>query len=255
MNASKPHKTDLIERSIYNEICRHDGILARDIAKNISLSRTVVNSYLYGAPFMKELCSVDDDYMWHGFIRQCRPHYGLEEFCAYYGSVSDFMLLSDEEWFERMLEGCRRISRNLNDTRGLFNSFRDCRKTMHELFRDMDSACSPDWEIAFELRINRARYIRIFADVLVITEDRVFSLEFKMKDKIDPNEVSQAAKYTEYLEILFGPGYDVIPALVLTRAFELYSYEPLGMTDAAIPVCSGDMLLNLFDEYLDFLQK
>lgn len=26
-----------------------------------------------------------------------------------------------------------------------------------------------------------------------------------------------------------------------------------GDTDAAIPVCSGDMLMNLFDEYMGFL--
>ena len=45
--------------------------------------------------------------------------------------------------------------------------------------------------------------IRIYADVLVITEDKVFSLEFKMKEKIDPEEILQAAKYTEYLEVLF----------------------------------------------------
>ena len=52
------------------------------------------------------------------------------------------------------------------------------------------------WEIAFELRLKRARHVRIYADVLVITEDRVFSLEFKMKDKIDPDEaLEQAAKY------------------------------------------------------------
>ena len=110
-----------------------------------------------------------------------------------------------------------------------------------------------DWEIAFELRINRAKYIRIYADVLVITEDRVFSLEFKMKDRIDPEEVSQAAKYSGYLEVLFGPDYDVIPALVLTRAEDLYTTAVLSGSTAEVPVCSGDMLFNLFDEYLRFL--
>lgn len=97
--------------------------------------------------------------------------------------------------------------------------------------------------------------IRIYADVLVITEDKVFSLEFKMKEKIDPEEILQAAKYTEYLEVLFGPSYDVIPGLVLTRAEDLYRHEPMGGTDALLPVCSGDMLFNLFDEYLGFLQE
>ena len=105
----------------------------------------------------------------------------------------------------------------------------------------------------FELRLKRARRIRIYADVLVITEDRVFSLEFKMKDAIDPEEVWQAAKYCPYLEILFGPDYEVIPALVLTAARDLFTFVPIGETDAVLPVCSGDMLFNVFDEYLRFL--
>ena len=75
-----------------------------------------------------------------------------------------------------------------------------------------------------------------------------------MKDQIQADEVLQAAKYVEYLEVLFGPGYDVIPALVLTRARDLYTYVPIGGTDAALPVCAGDMLFNLFDEYIGFLR-
>ena len=110
-----------------------------------------------------------------------------------------------------------------------------------------------DWEIAFELRLKRSRHVRIYADVLIVTEDRVFSLEFKMKQRIEPEEVLQAAKYCPYLEILFGPDYEVIPVLVLTAARERFSFEPIGGTDAVLPVCSGDMLFNVFDEYLGFL--
>lgn len=249
------HKTDLVERAIYSEICRHDGIKARDIEKRVPADKHLINQYLYKAPFLKELCYQDHDYRWHGLIRQDRHHHGLSDFCGYYSTVAEFLALDEESWFAAMLEGCRNIGRNLNDTRGLFHSFRDCRQTMVNLFRDMDGVFRPDWEIAFELRIKRARYIRIYADVLVITENRVFSLEFKMKDKIDPEEVLQAAKYVEYLEVLFGAGYDVIPSLVLTRGMDLYTYVPIGRTDAALPVCSGDMLFNLFDEYIGFLQK
>lgn len=247
------HKTDLLERAIYSEICRHDGIKAKDIGKYVSADRKTINQYLYKAPFMRELCYQDEAYQWHGLIRQSRPHRGLGDFCGYYSTAAEFLALSEEEWFEALLLGCKNIGRNLNDTRGLFHSFRDCHAVMMQLFEDLSKVQKPDWEIAFELRINRAKYIRIYADVLVITEDKVFSLEFKMKDRIEPEEVMQAAKYTEYLEVLFGPEYDVIPALVLTKAFDMYRYEPLGNTDAQIPVCSGDMLFNLFDEYLGFL--
>ena len=75
-----------------------------------------------------------------------------------------------------------------------------------------------------------------------------------MKDVIEPEEVLQAAKYVEFLEVLFGPDYDVIPALVLTRARDLYTYAPIPGTDGAMPVCAGDMLFNLFDEYMGFLR-
>ena len=110
-----------------------------------------------------------------------------------------------------------------------------------------------NWEIAFELRLKRSRYVRIYADVLVITEDKVFSLEFKMKNEVNPDEVLQAAKYCPYLEIMFGPDYEVIPVLILTTASELFEFVPIGKTDAVLPVCSGDMLFNVFDEYLGFL--
>ena len=37
------------------------------------------------------------------------------------------------------------------------------------------------------------------------------------------------------------------------QAEELYEYAPVTGTDYEIPVCSGDMLFNVLDEYLGFL--
>lgn len=270
---------DRLERAIYSVIASHDGIKAKDIGKYVDADRHTINVYLYRSPFMRELCCRDRDFLWHGLIRQARPHLGLGDFCGYYGTVREFLSLSEEEWFNALLDGCRRIGRNLNDTRGLFHSFRDARETMVRLFQDLaelqgdasaaGSASGPaasgegssagrsivpdNWEIAFELRIDRAKYIRIYADVLVITEDKVFSLEFKMKDKPVPEEIAQAGKYAGFLEVIFGPRYDVIAALVLTRAEDIYRYVPVGTAGAELPVCSGDMLFNLFDEYLGIL--
>ena len=248
------HETDLLERAIYHEICRRDGVKARELERCIPADRHRINQYLYGAPFLKELCWQDQDYCWHGLIRQSRPHKGLGNFCGYYGTVAEFLSLSQERWLELLISGCRSNGRNLNDTRGLLHSFRDCRAVMVNLFADLQGVYAPDWEIGFELRIKRARYIRIYADVLVITENRVFALEFKMKDTIQAEEVLQAAKYVEFLEVLFGPDYDVIPSLVLTRARDLYTHTPIPGTDAVLPVCAGDMLFNLFDEYMGFLR-
>ena len=244
---------DALQIRMYSLICSHDGIRARDIARQTGADKTEINRLLYNSPFIHELCYRDDDYLWHGLIRQSRPHIGLGDFCGYYGRVDRFLQETEEEWLARLKEGCRSIGRNLNDTRGLIHSFRDTREVMIGLFADLAGLDVSSWEICFELRIRRARHIRIYADVLVITENRVFSLEFKMKDVIEPEEELQAVKYAAYMEVIFGPAYEVIPALVLTRAEDLYSWEELPGTTAQVPVCSGDMLFNLFDEYIGFL--
>ena len=255
------------EIKLYETICRHDGIKAREISNVTGVEKTELNRLLYHAPFIHELCYRDNDYRWHGLIRQTRPHYGLADFCGYYDTVAGFRNLPEEAWMEQLTEGCRRIGRNLNDTRGLLHSFRDSREVMLQLFDDMKMLDTASWEICFELRIRRARHIRIYADVLVITENKVFSLEFKMKDVIDPEEMQQTVKYAKYLDVIFGSDYEVIPALVLTKDSDLYSWEPLmcntqesggfRVTDSAmeVPVCSGDMLFNVFDEFLCFLER
>ena len=245
-----------LERAVCAVICQADGIRAREIAERLGFDRKTVNQILYSSPLMKELCWQDRDYRWHGLVMQARPHAGLQELAGYYANVSDFLSLSEAEWLDALTEGCTNIGRNLNDTRGLIHSFRDCRETMLHLFDDLlellGKSCL-DWEIAFELRLKRSRYVRIYADVLIITENRVFSLEFKMKDTIDPDEVRQAAKYVPFLEIVFGPEYEIIPVLVLTKAAESFDFVPIGHSDMVLPICSGDMLFNVFDEYIGFL--
>ena len=245
-----------LERAVCAVICRADGIKAREIAEKLGIERKTVNHILYSSPLMKELCWQDRDCSWHGLVRQARPHVGLQELAGYYGRVSDFLDLSEDRWLRALTEGCTNIGRSLSDTRGLIHSFRDCRETTVRLFDDLLTLLGQeclDWEIAFELRLKRSRYVRIYADVLIITENRVFSLEFKMKDRIDPEEVRQAAKYAPYLEIVFGPEYEIIPVLVLTKAAESFAFVPIGGSDMVLPVCSGDMLFNVFDEYMGFL--
>ena len=246
-----------LERAVCAAICRGRGLRAREIAAELGLDHQTVNRVLYGSPLMKELCWQDRDFRWHGLVRQERPHAGLEEFAGWYGTAADFVALSESEWMAQLTKGCGDVGRNLNDTRGLLHSFRDCRATMLGLFRDLREMLGGEclnWELAFELRLKRARTVRLYADVLVITESRVFSLEFKMKDRIDPEELKQAAKYVPYLEIVFGLDYEIIPVLVLTAATELFDFVPPGEEDRLVPVCSGDMLFNVFDEYMGFLR-
>ena len=256
MAAENRQKFQELDRAICALICRSQGIKAREIANSLGVERRAVNHELYSSPLMKELCWQDGDSCWHGIVRQASPHVGLQEFAGYYSLVGDFLALTEEEWLRQLQAGCVNIGRSLSDTRGLLHSFTDCRQQMLRLFEDLQNMLGRrclDWEIAFELRLKRSRHVRIYADVLVLTEDRVFALEFKMKDTIEPEEVLQAAKYCPYLEILFGPDYEVIPVLVLTRAAETFRFVPIGGGDRVLPVCSGDMLFNAFDEYLGFL--
>ena len=245
-----------LQQKICAAICHGNGLKAREIAKLLNLDRNTVNHVLFTSHLLRDLCYQDDDYRWHGLIKQTVPHSGLWDYSGYYGTVAEFLGLTEEEWLERLKEGCERIGRSLNDKRGLFNSFRNCREQMVGVFNSLldwaDPSCL-DWEIVFELRLNRARMIRIYADVLVITPGYVFSLEFKMKNKPDPDEVLQAAKYIPYLELIFGPSYEAVPALVLTSASDLFEFEPIGNTDMVLPAASGDMLFNVFNEYMGFL--
>ena len=246
-----------LERAVCAVICRGDGLKARQIAKELDLDHGTVNSLLYSSPLMKELCWQDRDYRWHGIVRQSPDHTGLQEFAAWFSTACEFLSLSEEEWLAALREGCRNIGRSLSDARGLTHSFLDCREQVRVLFLDLQSMIGESclsWQLAFELRLKRSRHVRMYADVLVITEDRVFSLEFKMKKTVEPEEVEQAAKYVPYLEIVFGPMYEIIPVLVLTGARELFEFVPIGKKDRLLPVCSGDMLFNVFDEYLGFLQ-
>ena len=244
------------EKAIYSMISINDGLMAKEIASGLAMDRKQVNHLLFSSPLMHELCFQDNDYRWHALIRQAPVHEGLYEFSGWYGTVREFLDASADEWLSSLQNGCRRIGRILNDQRGLIHSFLDCRSVMVSLFRDlsgmMDSSFL-DWEIAFELRLNRARMIRIYADVLVIAPGHVFSLEFKMKDKPDPEEILQAAKYIPYLELIFGPSYEPVPALVLTSASDLFEFVPIGNTDMVLPAASGDMLFNVFNEYMGFL--
>jgi hypothetical protein len=253
-------RVDPIERKIYMCIAgSEEGIKARDIARAVRADASTVNHFLYASPFMKELCWQDDEYGWHAQIPQTRPHYGLAEFAGFYSSVKEFMDMDGHRFLELLKLGCENVGRNLNDTRGLFHSFADARQTMRDLFRDLKEFGYPEqlsdnWEIVFELRIKKSKHIRIYADVLLVTKRYAFSLEFKMKDRIEQEEVDQCAKYCEYLDVIFGDGYEIVPVLVLTKARDLYEDATVSLTDASVQVCSGDMLYNALDFYLGFIR-
>ena len=179
-----------LERAVCAVICQADGIKAREIADRLGVDRKTVNQLLYASPLMRELCWQDRDCKWHGIVRQARPHIGLQEFAGYYDTVSGFLGLTEDEWLRGAVRGCTNIRAKSERHAGPHPLLRDCRATMVRLFDDLlhllGKSCL-DWEIAFELRLKRSRYVRIYADVLIITENRIFSLEFKMKDKIDPD--------------------------------------------------------------------
>ncbi len=258
--AKRQNETQLFpeeELRVYETVSCSGGLKAREIARETGLDRKEINRLLVSSALMRELCYQDSEYRWHAIVRQQAPWEGLYEFSGWYGTVAEFLAQSESEWLKQLEAGCLRIGRSLNDTRGLIHSFTDCRKTLFRLFDDLKEMTSlpfGEWELVLELRLNRARWMRIYADVLNITPGRGFALEFKMKRAPDPEEVLQAAKYAPYLEILFGRKMDIIPALVLTGASDCFDEARIGRTDCILPVCSGDMLFNVLNESMRFLQ-
>ena len=254
VTALKPTTFGGMGREAYALICSRDGMTAREIARELGVTRKEVNQMLYAYPFIRDLCYHDDEYRWHGLIRQGFPHDGLFDYCGWYGFAYEFLEQGEGEWLSRLEEGCKRIGRNLNDTRGLIHSFTDSREVMRGLFGDLEEygVDYSNWELCFELRIKRAKWVRIYADVLVITPVHAFSLEFKMKDEGDQGEIDQAAKYAPYLQVVLGLRFDVVPALVLTRASETYDYVA-SSTGTQVAIASPDMLFNVFDEKMSFL--
>ena len=126
--------TDDLGRAMYQLICSRDGITAREMARQLGVERKACNQRLYTYPFISDLCYHDDDYCWHGLIQQQTPHEGLFDFSGWYGTVTEFMAQDEGMWLDELRSGCERIGRNLNDTRGLFHSFCDCRAVMRETF-------------------------------------------------------------------------------------------------------------------------
>ena len=126
-----------IERKIYALISSRDGIKAKDIASELRISRADVNHWLFSSALMHELCFQDSGFEWHALIRQNTVHDGLYEFSGWYGTLNEFVALSDDEWLISLKEGCSRIGRNLSDTRGLIHSFTDCRKVISMLITDL----------------------------------------------------------------------------------------------------------------------
>ncbi len=246
---------NLLQSKIYEVIASNDGITAREIANQLNLDRRSINQQLYNNPFVRDLCYHDDAFQWHCLIQQRIPHVGLFEYAGWYGSVEEFMRLEEVTWLGELKAGCVRIGRNLNDTRGLIHSFCDTRETMRQLFNDLYAygvACA-DWELVFELRIKTGKWVRIYADVVLIAPHCAFSLEFKMKDEAPQSEVDQAAKYIPYLQVVLGSRLPILPALVLTKAcdqFEMLSAH----NDLQVALASGDALFNVINEPLQFLR-
>ena len=50
------------QRKTYAVICKHDGIKARDIAREIGADRGDINRMLYSNPFVHDLCYRDEDF-------------------------------------------------------------------------------------------------------------------------------------------------------------------------------------------------
>lgn len=171
------------------------------------------------------------------------------------------MARDEAAWLDELRIVCVRIGRSLNDAYGLIHSFCNCRQVTREtlvVLNDFGVRCD-DWGLAFELRIKRTRWVRIYADMLVIVSEGTikpaysFSQEFKMKGVIDSVGVMLVAKYLSYLEVVFDPSSNVVPALCSRwcRIATSTSSSMVGESSRLLPVTCSSMPLTSTWVFLD----
>ena len=157
-------------------------------------------------------------------------------------SISDFINTSKEEWLETMRTNFATNSPLPLDPSQI-NAWKDCYNVLHAVMPGFDNS-HPGFSIIFEYQLPYESGRR--PDVVLLSEEQVIILEFKMKHFAYPADMDQCTAYGRDIREYHYESRDreVIDALVLTKANSLLEQD----TEVGTYICSGDKLGDFLEE-------
>ncbi len=161
---------------------------------------------------------------------------------CYSASISDFLKTSSEEWLETMRSNFAENSPLPLDPSQI-NAWKDCYNVLHSVLPDFDNS-HPGFAVIFEYQLPYESGRR--PDVVLLSQEQVIILEFKMKHFAYPADLDQCTAYgRDIREYHFeSRNREVIDALVLTKAKSMLEQDP----EVGTYICSSDKLGDFLEE-------
>ena len=162
--------------------------------------------------------------------------------CCFTSSIEDFIGIETQSWLAEMeSEFSKQHSINLSSSQK--EAWEDCFETLQKYLPYIDDK-NRKFDIIFEYSLPFESGRR--PDVLLVSEEQVFVLEFKMKSSFLPEDIDQVAAYARDIREYHyeSRGKEIIPVLVLTK---LFNEEPKELSNGVITI-SVDCMPKLINE-------
>ena len=161
---------------------------------------------------------------------------------CYSSSVSEFLRTNKEDWLEIMQTSFAENSTLPLDSSQI-NAWKDCYDVLQKVLPDFDSA-HPGFAVIFEYQLPYESGRR--PDVVLLSEEQVIILEFKMKLAIYSADLDQCTAYGRDIREYHyeSRNKEVIDALVLTKAKGISERD----SEVGTYICSGDKLGSFLEE-------
>lgn len=162
---------------------------------------------------------------------------------CYADSITNFLKTTQDEWIEEMKSGFSKAY-VFSLGKPQIDAWEDCYKVLKRELKDFASKY-PEFYIIFEYALPYESGRR--PDVLLISNEFVIVLEFKMKNKILRADFDQLAAYAKDLkEYHFESRNKEILAMLVVTKISNKEFEKRG-----ISICSGDRLEKILSEKIN----
>ncbi len=168
--------------------------------------------------------------------------------CCFKGTIAEFLDISKEDWFKQMKDNYLALT-NEAPSKEQAAAWNDCYEKSLSFFK----ACAKyDCNIIFEYLLPREGGRR--PDVLLLSGEHLFVLEYKMKENPTQVDLDQVSAYARDLKNYHSVSHDltVVPALVLTKAIDkkyqqdnVYICSPDKFEELIIPKFSNTQVIDL----------